>query len=156
MVTAEMWKRFLEEQKIKEKKHIEKEEAEKKYKEAIKKYATKRKLEGIFYKKEKKIRPRKIRPRRPEIRPLEKPEIEEMLKKIAERLKKAELKEEEILQIIEKRKKRILYTKSKKKLCGSLQEIVSEVEDPESIFKDIDFVREYTGCEIPIKKKKKY
>ena len=42
---------------------------------------------------------------------------------------------------------------SKKKLCKSLQEIVSQVKDPDSIFTDIDLVREYTGCPIPVKKK---
>lgn len=160
IVTAEMWERFLEGQKIKEKRRIEKEEAEKKYKEEIKKYAIKRKLERVSFEKEKK--PKHIK----KIRPLEKPGIEkpeERLKIIEERLK--ELREEEIIKLekerkleeqfleIEKKKKRILRIKSKRKLCGSLQEIVSKVEDPESIFKDIDFVREYTGCKIPAKKK---
>ena len=50
-------------------------------------------------------------------------------------------------------KEELLRQRSKKKLCKSLQEIVSQVKDPDSIFTDIDLVREYTGCKIPIKKK---
>ena len=46
------------------------------------------------------------------------------------------------------------YNKQKR-LCKSLQDITSNIEDPKSIFKDIEFVRNITGCKIPIKEKKK-
>jgi len=41
-----------------------------------------------------------------------------------------------------------------KKLCKSITEIVSKVNDPESLFSDIEFLRNLTGCKIPVKKKK--
>lgn len=44
---------------------------------------------------------------------------------------------------------------AKKKLCRSLQKIVSEVSEPRSIFTDIDFLNDYTGCKITAKKKKR-
>lgn len=39
-----------------------------------------------------------------------------------------------------------------KKLCESLQKITSDVEDPGSIFNDIEFIRKITGCKVPTKK----
>ena len=42
-----------------------------------------------------------------------------------------------------------------RRLCKSLQNIISEAKDPDSIFKDIEFLRDITGCKIPIKQKKK-
>ncbi len=41
-----------------------------------------------------------------------------------------------------------------KSLCKSLQKLTSDVKDPESLFSDIEFIRNITGCKIPIKKKK--
>lgn len=38
------------------------------------------------------------------------------------------------------------------KVCQSLQKIVSEVKDEDSIFKDIKFLEKYTGCKIKRKK----
>ena len=40
------------------------------------------------------------------------------------------------------------YNKQKR-ICRSLQEITSNVEDPKSMFKDIEFVRKITGCPVP-------
>lgn len=41
---------------------------------------------------------------------------------------------------------------SKKHLCESLQKIIHNVKDPESLFNNIELVREITGCRIPTKK----
>lgn len=38
------------------------------------------------------------------------------------------------------------------RVCQSLQKIVSEVEDENSIFKDIKFLEKFTGCKIKRKK----
>lgn len=77
------------------------------------------------------------------------------IEKKVEGLRMAErLGEEEIERLEEEKQKskKILESKDKQELCRSLQDIVTEVKDPESIFKDIEFVREYTGCKIPLKK----
>lgn len=77
--------------------------------------------------------------------------------RMAERLGEEEIErlgEEKIKRLEEEKQKskKILESKDKQELCRSLQDIVTEVKDPESIFKDIEFVREYTGCKIPLKK----
>ncbi len=41
----------------------------------------------------------------------------------------------------------------KQLLCKSLQKLTSNVKDPESLFSDIEFVREISGCKIPTKKR---
>ena len=162
MVTAEMYVRFLKEQKIKEKKKKEKEESEKKYQEEIKKYAQKMRLaktlEGGRIKKlhyKRKARKEKIPPIPPEERRiiLEPAKIRAE-KVLREKLERETKTKEQIIEI-ENRRKKLLDVRSKIKLCKSLQEIVSQVKDPDSIFTDIDLGREYTGCKIPLEKKGK-
>ncbi len=41
----------------------------------------------------------------------------------------------------------------KQKLCKSLQKLTNNIKDPESLFSDIEFVREISGCKIPTKKR---
>ena len=145
MVAAGMYARFLKEQKIKEKKKKEKDEAEKKYQEEVEKYASERRLVRLLENK---------------LDILERSRKESVLN--VQTQKKKEAKKEELLRLRDeikfkkerlKRKEAFLKVGGKKKLCKSLQEIISNVKDPDSIFTDIDLVREYTGCPIPVKKK---
>ena len=114
------------------------------------------KREKAHYKRKARKEPKTIKE---SITPEEKRIILEHAKIRAEKILKEKLEREkksrdQIIEI-EKRRKKLLEVRSKIKLCKSLQEIVSQVKDPESIFTDIDLVREYTGCPIPIKKKNK-
>ncbi len=40
-------------------------------------------------------------------------------------------------------------------MCNSLQKLISNVKDPESLFSDIEFIRNITGCKILTKKPQK-
>lgn len=64
---------------------------------------------------------------------------------IAEQEKKEELEKE-----IEERKK---YFKGHK-ICKSVQKVADKIKDPNSIFKDSEFIEKMTGCKIKIKSKK--
>ncbi len=51
-------------------------------------------------------------------------------------------------------KKTGISTKNvKQKLCKSLQKLTTNVKDTESLFADIEFLRNLTGCKIQTKKK---
>jgi hypothetical protein len=70
-----------------------------------------------------------------------------------DRLKLQEVEKTEKVEKERAKIRKTLFRGTKKKLCRSLQDIVAKVEDQESIFKDIDFVRGFTGCKIPARKK---
>lgn len=59
----------------------------------------------------------------------------------------------EELERLEREERLGILKMSERELCGHMRKIIDDVEDPESIFKDIDFVRKYTGCKIPTKEK---
>lgn len=70
---------------------------------------------------------------------------EEELKQYCER-------QSEYYKIYYEHNKEIIKEKLKKR-CEILKNVLSNVKNPESLFSDIEFVRELTGCKIPTKKK---
>jgi hypothetical protein len=94
-----------------------------------------------------------------------------MLKKRKEKLEEIGKRVEEERERIKEETKRELEEESKRyipilerspeerqkyfqehRVCQSLQKIVSEVEDENSIFKDVKFLEKFTGCKIKRKK----
>lgn len=64
------------------------------------------------------------------------------------------LKEKDKIPILERSQEERTKYFEEQKVCQSLQRIVSEVKDEESIFTDIKFIEKYTGCKIKKKRKK--
>ena len=64
----------------------------------------------------------------------------------------AKILEEEKVTLLEMPQEERLKYFQEHKICQSLQRIVSETQDQESIFKDIQFIEEFTGCKIKKKK----
>lgn len=84
-------------------------------------------------------------------------EIGKMMETERQRIKdeiKRELEEEEkrYIPILERSPEERQKYFQEHRVCQSLQKIVSEVKDENSIFKDIKFLEKFTGCKIKRKK----
>ena len=76
----------------------------------------------------------------------------ESAKILEEERESAKILEEEKVTLLEMPQEERLKYFQEHKICQSLQRIVSETQDQESIFKDIQFIEEFTGCKIKKKK----
>lgn len=81
--------------------------------------------------------------------------IEEERKRIKEETKRQleeETKIEKNIPMLERSSEERQKYFQEHEVCQSLQKIVSETRDENSIFKDIEFIEKFTGCKIKRKK----